>query len=628
VSIYGVKLERSDQLRLPRHPDAPEDFLAWCRGLSEQGVPLAVDLFAGAGGLSLGLENAGWAIVAAVDNDPRSVETHAHNFPGQALNLDLADVTARQGLFELLDGVDIDLVAGGPPCQPFSRAGSSKIRSLVNAGSRPGTDARRELWRVFVQVVVRLRPRVVLMENVPDMALGDGFRAIREMVYELEENGYSTDISFMDTWRHGVPQHRRRLILQARRDGRPFREPRELPKRTLGDAIGDLPPLGATTGSREMRYYPPEQPGEFLVSMRAGAPKGVVHDHMARPVRADDREIFQYMTPKMLYTEVPAHLRRYTTKTFDDKYKRLDEDDLSRTITAHIAKDGYWYIHPSEARTLTVREAARVQTFPDRFRFAGHRSDAFRQIGNAVPPGAAEMAARSLRTDSEGTEKKEPTCVDWRTVRAALDRWADDERNLPWSARPGLRPLAAMAAAVLSGARARQDETTAATEALRERDMLTPPLLQAAITRIGTPGGERALRRLEPLLNRFADDDAPKLVELRPAEASIYHLLRGTVAGESLLTTTTTVRVASRFLDTKSRSQEMLTAGRIDLARLVGSGEGSMTRMAALRQIGRSVCGPAADPICDQCPLAAWCRYRARRVSETLPFEEVESHAG
>ena len=103
------------------------------------------------------------------------------------------------------------------------------------------------------------------------------------------------------------------------------------------------------------------------------------------------------MGAKTLYSDLPEHLRRYRADIFDDKYKRLEENGLSRTITAHIAKDGYWYIHPRDNRTLTVREAARLQTFPDRYRFAGPPSAAFRQIGNAVPPFVGEQLGIAIR---------------------------------------------------------------------------------------------------------------------------------------------------------------------------------------------------------------------------------------
>ena len=108
------------------------------------------------------------------------------------------------------------------------------------------------------------------------------------------------------------------------------------------------------------------------------------------------RRAFEKMTSKTRYSDLPEDMRRYRADIFDDKYKRLDENGLSRTITAHIAKDGYWYIHPRDSRTLTVREAARLQTFPDRYRFAGPPSAAFRQIGNAVPPLVGERLGEAV----------------------------------------------------------------------------------------------------------------------------------------------------------------------------------------------------------------------------------------
>jgi DNA (cytosine-5)-methyltransferase 1 len=132
-----VKLQRSDDLRLAEHPSActPETFAEWCQQRRDAGERLAVDLFSGAGGLSLGLEAAGWTVAVAVDNDPKALQTHRHNFPGLALSHDLAEPAGRQTLVDLLSQTEIDLVAGGPPCQPFSRAGSSKIRSLVRAAT-------------------------------------------------------------------------------------------------------------------------------------------------------------------------------------------------------------------------------------------------------------------------------------------------------------------------------------------------------------------------------------------------------------------------------------------------------------------------------------------------------------
>src|SRR5215207_9155160 len=130
--------------------------------------------------------------------------------------------------------------------------------------------------------------------------------------------------------------------------------------------------------------------------------KHKVFDQITRPVREDDARAFEAMDANTRYKDLPDDVKRYREDIFDDKYKRLDENNLSRTITAHIAKDGYWYIHPRQNRTITVREAARLQTFPDWYRFAGPPSAAFKQIGNAVPPLLAENLGDAIRQALEG----------------------------------------------------------------------------------------------------------------------------------------------------------------------------------------------------------------------------------
>ena len=156
-----------------------------------------------------------------------------------------------------------------------------------------------------------------------------------------------------------------------------------------------------------------------------------VFDHITRPVREDDERIFQLMDSGTRYSDLPEHMKRYRDDIFGDKYKRLGENELSRTITAHISKDGYSYIHPRQNRTLTVREAARLQTFPDRFRFAGAPSAAFRQIGNAVPPAVAEQLGRAIRAS---LDTPRPAGRPTREVADLLAEWfvSVRRRSLPW----------------------------------------------------------------------------------------------------------------------------------------------------------------------------------------------------
>lgn len=357
-----------------------------------------MDLFSGCGGLGLGLERAGFNVVAAADSDEAALETYAANLKSLTWGGDLSDPTAFVKHLAEVGIETVDLVAGGPPCQPFSRAGSSKIRSLVAEGSRVSEDARVELWRSFMAVVDALDPQAVMLENVPDMASWDDGSILLAIMQALIDRGYATDARVLQAERHGVPQHRQRLFVVARRSGK-FSWPRRSPSRVdLKTAIGDLPAIDAGGGDLVMPYAGPLSP--FQIRARRGMPsrqQAIIHDHLSRAVREDDAEAFALLKPGQTYRDLPDRLKRYRDDIFDDKYKRLSWDDVSRTITAHIARDGYWYIHPEQQRTLSIREAARLQTFPDVFRFCGHPSVQYRQIGNAVPPALGHAVARRVR---------------------------------------------------------------------------------------------------------------------------------------------------------------------------------------------------------------------------------------
>ena len=186
---YGVKLVRGPFVRLAAHPEAcedEEDFLAYAARLRGEGVHLAADLFSGAGGLSLGLEAAGYRVVLSADHDVEAVETHRHHFGGLALDWDLSDPDHVAEIARLISDAGVELLAGGPPCQPFSKAGRSKIRHRIRNGLRDPKDERRDLWRSFLEVIQRARPPAVVMENVPDMALDREMFILRTMVDDLE----------------------------------------------------------------------------------------------------------------------------------------------------------------------------------------------------------------------------------------------------------------------------------------------------------------------------------------------------------------------------------------------------------------------------------------------------------
>ncbi len=612
MSTVAVPMSRSTYLKLAPNEDSigPEGFKDWCETKLEARAKLAVDLFSGAGGLSLGVEQAGWTIAASVDHYKAALETHRHNFGGMTLDWDLGDPEARDRFVAMFEGIEIDLVAGGPPCQPFSRAGRSKIRSLVLSGARPAVDPRKQMWQAFLDIALRLNPRAVLMENVPDMGLSDDFHVLRYMSETFQEHGYATSINLVDAWRFGVPQHRQRMILLARRDGLDFAWPDDDPKVLLRDVLSDLPNLNDDTGCREMPYQQDPE-NDFQREMRRGAGE-ILTEHMTRPVRHDDRIIFSMMKPDMLYSEIPADLRRYRADSFTDKYHRLDPDGLSRSITAHIAKDGYWYIHPEENRTLTVREAARIQTFPDRFRFAGTRSDAFRQIGNAVPPSLGRAAATAL-----GCEAPEIGWQDVRQLQVSLVDWAREQAvgaMRVWFPGHDVTPLVALAMAAQSRLHLGDQRLASTIRPLLGKQVLSRTLLNRCIGLASSQRQMDLLANLERLLNVqvTVDDEFADEVRLRNAEKRLFLVLGGE---DVLLRNQACFRVAARTLGTESDQRNKYSHGLLDVARLVGSGPKAPTRMAAIRLLGSQVC-TARAPRCDACPLVAHCAYA--RGNETL----------
>ena len=531
----------------------------------------------------MGLEAAGWTVAIAVDNNEVALKTHRANFRGLALNVDMSNPDEVESLIKMVRNIDIDLVAGGPPCQPFSRAGRAKIRSLVDQGVRDRNDQRKELWRSFVRVVLALRPRTVLMENVPDMAIADDLAVIREIAQMLEQNGYSVDYRLLDAWRCGVPQHRKRFILQARRDGVALNWPKPVHRIvTVYDAIGDLPRLGKGTGARQMSYLPDSQ-SEFAKMLSEDSSGQFVYDHMTRPVRADDRQAFSLMTSKTLYSDLPQHLRRYRSDTFVDKYKRLAWDDLSRTITAHIAKDGYWYIHPEENRTLTVREAARIQTFPDHFRFSGTRSDAFRQIGNAVPPLLARSVATCL-TPLSSSLSGSPLVLSNEVLRTVIARWALSDRSNRWwlYCGPQMTRDAAFVAALLDMHRMKNDSAA---------QLMVPLIGSGNLANLDQELDSMSFltaarrSRLRKALDALRDDDYnidnEKVASLlSDAQIGVYRLLMG----ENVLVLNEYVRRNVSILKGLPDHQTgLLTDIKVALSQLVANDDLASLRMGAIR---------------------------------------------
>lgn len=635
---YGVRVVRGPVVSIPPHPGAlssPADLRRLAEPRDDR-RPLAVDLFCGAGGLSIGLSDAGFHVVMGVDSDPVALETYAGLHPGLALCRDMSSEAAIDEVTGLLCGLDVALIAGGPPCQPFSRAGASKIRSLVQTGVRPLHDDRRDLWRSFLEIVLGVGPRAVLLENVPDMAISSDSTIVRTLVSELEAAGYGVHTAILRSCDHGVPQIRQRFFLVALADGVALDWPEALSSAaTVRHAIADLPsveggwrPDAGADGF--LPYEEPAEPSEFVRRARrglSGANSRRIYDHITRPVRADDRVIFESMDSTTRYDEIDASLRRYRADIFDDKYKRLDWNKPSRSITAHIARDGYWYIHPDQTRTLTVREAARLQTFPDRVRFAGPPSAAFRQIGNAVPPLLAEYVARSIL---QALRHRRPARVSSTELSGSIAAWFEHKErlDLPWLAAPTV--WAALQGQMLLGqARAETVETAWPTlekldspeRTIESADQLRhiAELIgrEARVGRILDVAGW-LIQNPDALVSETRLKDAPR-VTARMSQIAV--LTDSSMEPTPIVVTQGSLRVASRVFGWAQVTDRLGSVGRLAVTRLVGGSvttgeDGSRSAMAGLLELAARTC-TSRDPQCSRCPLSTQCDWYSRHAAQS-----------
>lgn len=630
---YGVKLVRGPFISLDPHPATP----ATNKGLRDLARsidgPIAADLFCGSGGMSLGLEAAGFTSVLGVDHDEPALETYNSLFPGMALHRDLGDPDVLDELVGMLKPLKVDLIAGGPPCQPFSRAGRSRMRELVASGKREAHDERRDLWQSFVEIILRVRPKAALMENVPELALSDQMRILRTIVDELELGGYTVHTRILSAPDYGIPQFRQRTILVAVLDGHSFAWPEPVEHQvTLGHAIGDLPPVEGgwrpEGGADGFTTYEPDLDVSFVRRMRDGLHVDRLdrlYDHITRPVRDDDREIFDQMDSTTKYSDIDDDLKRYRDDIFDDKYKRLDNNQPSRSITAHIAKDGYWYIHPDQPRTLTVREAARIQTFPDRVRFAGPPSAAFRQIGNAVPPLMAEHVGREI-VDSFDAKGAAPTKT--RELSAELARWywSRESLRLPWL-DAGSPWLAIQGEILLPKVRA---------DTVRFAWPLLEPLENPGLTlehedkvrmiagHLGKP--ERADTLVEAAAWFLDQDDDPfesaSTMAANPHVSERISLLAELAAVEEsdgpIIISQAVLRVTARYIGKPVDRINRGTDGRLALGRLVGgsvyrpSNDEARSAHRAIIELALTNCH-VGRPSCATCPLLNGCDHAQSR---------------
>lgn len=370
----------------------------------------AIDLFCGAGGLSEGFRQAGFHVLAGNDFDPFAAQTFAAThaeakfIPGPIEEISANDFLNAAGLRR----GELDCLVGGPPCQAFS----------VYNHQRGMHDKRSHLFREYLRIVEGLSPKWVVMENVTGIFSAGGGQAVSQIMTGLAELGYHVEQRVLHAEEYGVPQERRRVFFIGNRIGAPIQwpEPTHGPGRkpyvTIWDAIGDLPPLENGEAPDAPLKYACEPANEYQTYLRGNQTH--VSLHQAPRLGEINLQRMKFIPEGGSWRDIPfellpAGMKRAKRSDHTKRYGRPFKQGLSSTILTKC--DLHWgaYIHPEQDRTFTVREAARLQSFPDWFEFTGPRTEQYVQVGNAVPPllakqvGLALMAA-AIEGQDEGDE--------------------------------------------------------------------------------------------------------------------------------------------------------------------------------------------------------------------------------
>ena len=408
-----------------------------------------IDIFAGAGGLSEGFIRAGFTPLAHVEMNKEAALTlktrtayhellkrgkleiynsymlgeitredlynKAEIVEKSVINCEISDETI-DSIFSLIDenlsrlGQNkVDLLIGGPPCQAYSLVGRARDPY------KKERDPRNYLYLQYAKFLKRYKPKMFVFENVPGILTAGKGQLFNDVKEYLADAGYDVDAQLLDASNFGVLQKRRRVILIGWRKRSGLQYPifeTALYNYTIRDILSDLPCLQPGQSSKHGERYL-RTPSEYLSQFGIRSEHEILTQHVARPHNERDREIYAHVIRtwdrekrRLKYNELPDQLKTHKNQeAFLDRFKVVGVDEpYSHTLVAHIAKDGHYYIHPDidQLRSLTIREAARIQSFPDNFYFEGPRTAAFTQIGNAVPPLMSQEIANKIKVQLEG----------------------------------------------------------------------------------------------------------------------------------------------------------------------------------------------------------------------------------
>lgn len=418
-----------------------------------------IDLFAGAGGLSEGFVRAGYVPLAHIEMDKYACDTlktraachwlrennQLHKYkkylqekkekedgsklwsqvPSEVIQSVIHATIGGETINDIFARVDaikgneaVDIIIGGPPCQAYSVAGRARM------GEKAEEDPRNDLYKYYVKFLNHYQPRMFVFENVLGIRTAKKGEPLRDLTRLVEEAGYKMEVKVQIASDHGVLQNRQRVIIIGWKEnddnGNPtnFYYP-ELKKeinnyQTLKDLFIDLPERKHGEG----HLCAPVEYTKFLSEMKYLKKSSIRNkdfnfttQHISRPNNENDREIYQMAVEMWLkekkridYSKIPVRLQKHKNKeTFLNRFQVVDPYGCSHTVVAHIAMDGHYYIYPTlnptkeNVRSITIREAARLQSFPDDYYFEGSRSAAFKQIGNAVPVVLAHKIAKELK---------------------------------------------------------------------------------------------------------------------------------------------------------------------------------------------------------------------------------------